>query len=178
MNINIANSMLRRSTRAAPILVAFFLLVPSLASSQSFPSSPGATQVDYGMPVPDLRGRVNRTTSSRRNDQASFGRFYGTPSNSVILAGGALHYSARSDTARSMPRPYHQLGSNVEPHYLRPKKKQRFDKTPLPAGTRLYRTCLNIGLVLSQLDSVRRCLRPKLITAPRVLAKCFLWLRA
>jgi len=36
-----------------------------------------------------------------------------------------------------------------------------------------YRTCLNIGLVLSQLDSVRRYLRPKLITAPRVLAKCF-----
>jgi len=36
--------------RTAPILIACFLLVPSLASSQSFPSSPGATQTDYGMP--------------------------------------------------------------------------------------------------------------------------------
>src|SRR6516165_9248474 len=72
MNTNIANSMLRRSTRGAPILVASFLLVPSLVSSQSFPNSPGATEMDYGMPerlgrqvsptpsvpwsAPDLRG--------------------------------------------------------------------------------------------------------------------------
>jgi outer membrane protein len=72
VNTNIANSMLRRSTRAAPVLVAFFSLVPGLASSQSFPNSPGAAQIDYGMPerlgrqvsptpsvpwsAPDLRG--------------------------------------------------------------------------------------------------------------------------
>src|SRR5215472_9714945 len=50
VNAKIVDSMLRRSPRTAPILIACFLLVPSLASSQSFPSSPGATQTDYGMP--------------------------------------------------------------------------------------------------------------------------------
>jgi outer membrane protein len=71
VNTKIVNSMLRRSTRAAPILVAF-LLVPGLACSDSLANPSGAAQIDYGMPerlgrqvaptptvpwsAPDLRG--------------------------------------------------------------------------------------------------------------------------
>jgi outer membrane protein TolC len=75
MNAKIVNSMLRRSTTAAPILVACFLLLPGVARSESLPNPPGATQIDYGMPerlgrqiaptpsapwsAPDLRGYTN-----------------------------------------------------------------------------------------------------------------------
>ena len=72
MNAKIVDSILRRSTRAAPILVAYFLLVPGLARSDSSANPPGSAQIDYGMPerlgrqvlptpsvpwsAPDLRG--------------------------------------------------------------------------------------------------------------------------
>jgi outer membrane protein len=72
VNAKIVNSMLRRSIRAAPILVACFLSAPGVAYSDGLPNSPAATQIDYGMPehlgrqiaptpnapwsAPDLRG--------------------------------------------------------------------------------------------------------------------------
>jgi len=72
VNAKIVDSILRRSTRAAPILVAYFLLVPGLARSDSSANPPGSAQIDYGMPerlgrqvsptpsvpwsAPDLRG--------------------------------------------------------------------------------------------------------------------------
>ena len=72
MNAKIVDSILRRSTRAVPILVAYFLLVPGLARSDSSANPPGSTKIDYGMPerlgrevaptpdtswsAPDLRG--------------------------------------------------------------------------------------------------------------------------
>jgi outer membrane protein len=72
VNAKIVDSILRRSTRAAPILVAYFLLVPGLARSDSSANPPGSTRIDFGMPehlgrqmaptpsapwsAPDLRG--------------------------------------------------------------------------------------------------------------------------
>ena len=72
MNAKIVDSILRRSTRAAPILVAYFLLVPGLARSDSSANPPGSTRTGFGMPehlgrqvaptpsapwsAPDLRG--------------------------------------------------------------------------------------------------------------------------
>jgi hypothetical protein len=72
VNAKIVDSILRRSTRAAPILVAYFLLVPGLACSDSLANPSASTRIDYGMPerlerevapvpsapwrAPDLRG--------------------------------------------------------------------------------------------------------------------------
>ena len=50
VNAKIVDSILRRSTRAAPILVAYFLLVPGLARSDSSANPPGSTRIDFGMP--------------------------------------------------------------------------------------------------------------------------------
>ena len=75
MYTNIANSMLRRSTRAAPILVACFLVATGVGCSKTLAEPPGSTSIDYGMPerlgrqiaptpsmpwsAPDLRGYTN-----------------------------------------------------------------------------------------------------------------------
>ena len=80
MNAKIVDSILRRSTRAAPILVAYFLLVPGLARSDSSANPPGSAQIDYGMPerlgrqvsptpsvpwsAPDLRGYTSLLKSA------------------------------------------------------------------------------------------------------------------
>ena len=50
MNAKIVDSMLRRSTRAAPILVACFLLATGVARSESSANPTGSAQIDYGMP--------------------------------------------------------------------------------------------------------------------------------
>ncbi len=80
MNAKIVDSILRRSTRAAPILVAYFLLVPGLARSDSSSNPPGSTRIDFGMPehlgrqvaptpsapwsAPDLRGYTSLLKSA------------------------------------------------------------------------------------------------------------------
>jgi hypothetical protein len=72
VNAKIVNSMLRWSTRAAPILVACFLVAPGAVWADSFSNPAAGTQIDYGMPerlgrevapvpsapwsAPDLRG--------------------------------------------------------------------------------------------------------------------------
>ena len=81
MNAKIVNSMLRRSTRAAAcILVAYFLLLPGLACSDSLANPSASTRIDYGMPErlgrqvaptpsapwspPDLRGYTSLLKSA------------------------------------------------------------------------------------------------------------------
>ena len=80
MNAKIVDSILRRSTRAASILVAYFLLVPGLARSDSSTNPPGSTRIDFGMPehlgrqvaptpsapwsAPDLRGYTSLLKSA------------------------------------------------------------------------------------------------------------------
>jgi len=80
VNAKIVDSILRRSTRAAPILVAYFLLVPGLARSDSSANPPGSTRIDFGMPehlgrqvaptpsapwsAPDLRGYTSLLKSA------------------------------------------------------------------------------------------------------------------
>jgi outer membrane protein len=80
VNAKIVDSILRRSTRAASILVAYFLLVPGLARSDSSANPPGSTRIDFGMPehlgrqvaptpsapwsAPDLRGYTSLLKSA------------------------------------------------------------------------------------------------------------------
>jgi outer membrane protein len=80
VNAKIVDSILRRSTMAAPILVAYFLLVPGVARSDSSANPPGSTRIDFGMPehlgrqvaptpsapwsAPDLRGYTSLLKSA------------------------------------------------------------------------------------------------------------------
>jgi len=80
VNAKIVDSILRRSTRAASIVVAYFLLVPGLARSDSSANPPGSTRIDFGMPehlgrqvaptpsapwsAPDLRGYTSLLKSA------------------------------------------------------------------------------------------------------------------
>jgi hypothetical protein len=80
LNAKTVDSILQRLPRAAQILVACFLLVPSVVFSESSSNSPASTRIDYGMPerlgrqiapspsapwsAPDLRGYTSLLKSA------------------------------------------------------------------------------------------------------------------